>query len=240
MAPERPQPRNRLQGFFPSTKTPIIISAPMLGVSNGTLAGEVSKAGGLGTIPGGYDFTPGSAQLRFLDEELRAARAVLGLAGLPLTPAPLAVGFITCHASAARFREAALPVLEAHLPQAVWLFAPDPGARERAHPAIIAALHERGIKVFVQVGTVAAAREAVLDGADVIVAQGVDAGGHQFAAGAGVISLVPEVRALLDGEFAGREVALVAAGGIADSSAVVAAIALGKFHRPTHLVVCCL
>ncbi|KAK7746402.1 hypothetical protein SLS53_002361 [Cytospora paraplurivora] len=227
MAPERPQPRNKLQEFFPNAKAPVIISAPMLGVSNGTLAGEVSKAGGLGTIPGGYDFNPGSAQLRTLGEELQKARAILGLAELTLTPAPLAVGFLTCHGSVARFRETAIPVLEEYLPQAVWLFAPDPDARERAHPDIIAALHERGIKVFVQVGTVAAAREAVLDGADIIVAQGVDAGGHQFAAGAGVISLVPEIRALLDGEFAGREISLVAAGGIADPSAVVAAIALG-------------
>lgn len=206
----------------------------MLGVSNGTLAAQVSKAGGLGTIPGGYDFTPGSAQLRALETELEAARAALGLADLTLTPAPLAVGFLTCHPSVSHFREAALPLLEKYLPQAVWLFAPDPDAggggavQGRAHPVVIEALHERGVKVFVQVGTVAAAREAVLDGADIIVAQGADAGGHQFAGGAGVISLVPEVRAMLDGEFAGRDVALVAAGGIADPSAVVAAVAIGE------------
>lgn len=229
MAPERPQPRNKLQQLFPNTKLPVIISAPMLGVSNGALAAAVSRAGGFGTVPGGYDLTPGSAHLRALEADLESARSLLDLADLTLTPAPVGVGFVTCHGSAARFREAALPLLERYLPQAVWLFAPDPGAPgPRAHPGIVEALHERGIKVFVQVGTVAAAREAVGDGADVIVAQGVDAGGHQFAAGAGVISLVPEIRAMLDGEFVGRDVALVAAGGISDPSAVVAAIALGE------------
>lgn len=81
--------------------------------------------------------------------------------------------------------------------------------------------------MFVQVGSVAAARDAVIAGADVIVAQGVDAGGHQWAQGAGVISLVPETRNLLGKEFPDREVGLVAAGGIADGSAVVAALALG-------------
>lgn len=79
-----------------------------------------------------------------------------------------------------------------------------------------------------QVGNVAAAREALHDGADVLVAQGIDAGGHQFAAGAGIVSLVPEVKAMVEQEAKGREVAVVAAGGIANGSAVVSAIALGK------------
>ncbi|KUI74242.1 Nitronate monooxygenase [Cytospora mali] len=228
MAPERPQPSNKLQQLFPNTKLPVIISAPMLAVSNGTLAAQVSKAGGFGTVQGGYDLSPGSAHLASLEEDLKTARAALGLTEMTLTPAPVGVGFITYHESVRRFRETALPILEKYLPQAVWLFAPDPDAAGgRAHPGIIEVLHEHGIKVFVQVGTVAAAREAARDGADIIVAQGADAGGHQFAAAAGVVSLVPEVRAMLDEEFGGREIALVAAGGIADPSAVVAAIALG-------------
>lgn len=39
---------NVLQEWFPNTKLPIIISAPMMGSSNGTLAAQVSKAGGFG------------------------------------------------------------------------------------------------------------------------------------------------------------------------------------------------
>jgi nitronate monooxygenase len=42
------QPRSILNTWFPHTQNPIIISAPMLGTSNGTLAAEVSKAGGIG------------------------------------------------------------------------------------------------------------------------------------------------------------------------------------------------
>lgn len=228
MAPERPQPKSKLQEFFPNTKLPIIISAPMLGISNGTLAAHVSKAGGFGMVPGGLDFKPGSAQVAALENELKTARSVLGLTEMTLTPAPVGVGFLTFDQSVVHFRQTVLPILEKYLPQAVWLFAPDQKAAERAHPDIIEACHDHGIKVFVQVGTVAAAREAARDGADVIVAQGVDAGGHQFAAGAGVVSLVPEVRAMLDDDFMGKDIALVAAGGISDPSAVVAAIALGQ------------
>lgn len=50
MAPDhRPQPaKNKLQEWFPNTRLPVIISAPMKGVATGTLAGQVSKAGGFG------------------------------------------------------------------------------------------------------------------------------------------------------------------------------------------------
>lgn len=229
MAPERPQPKNKLQEWFPNTKLPIIVSAPMLGIADGLLAANVSKAGGFGLVPGGYDFTPDCAGLANLEKELQAARNALGMAELTLTPAPIGVGFITCHPSVTHFRQTTLPILEKYMPQAVWLFAPDPSATPRTHPDIIAACHDHGFKVFVQVGTVAAAREAARDGADVIVAQGGDAGGHQFAATASIISLVPEVRLMLreEEEFAGREIAVVAAGGIACEDAVVAAVALG-------------
>lgn len=105
-------------------------------------------------------------------------------------------------------------------------------------------------KIAVQVGSVAAAREAARYGADVIVAQGADAGGHQFARAAGVVSLVPEIVDMLreeefdgggvergegqeEGEGEGkkrkkkRDIAVWAAGGIADGRGVAAALALG-------------
>ncbi|KAJ6445039.1 2-nitropropane dioxygenase protein [Purpureocillium lavendulum] len=217
-----------MQSWFPWTQRPVILSAPMYGISNATLAVEVSKSGGLGIVPAGYNFSPGNPQVVALQSELALARKLLGLVDEPAKKMPVGVGFITCHETVSNFKETVMPLLEAHKPVAVWLFAPDPQARPRAHPDIIRRLHSSGIKAIIQVGSVAAAREAIEDGADIIVAQGTDAGGHQFALGAGLMTLVPEVRAMMQREFPSRQVALVAAGGIMNGGGVAAALALGR------------
>ena len=235
---------SRLISLFPHAKLPLVISAPMLGVSNGTLAAAVSAAGGLGVVPGGYNFAPDSTHLPALSAELTTARAALGLADRTLTPLPLAVGFILCHESVSRFAETALPLLQEHSPQAVWLFAPDPTREAQADSGAAAAgsqraitevLHHSGFTVIAQVGTVAAARKAAADGADIIIAQGVDAGGHQFARGAGVISLVPEVKSMLEREFLDKNIILGAAGGIVDGRGVAASLALGMWDVHSFL-----
>lgn len=160
-------------------------------------------------------------------------------------PLPVGVGFITSHPSVGRFEETVLPIIAKHRPAAVWLFAPD--EELKPHEAMIRALRSLDSPpcVFVQVGNVKAAREAVRDGADAIVCQGIDAGGHQFRRGAGVISLVPEVRQMLDQEqeswqhehaeepsrhLPPRELAVFAAGGIADGKGVAAMMALGEYR----------
>jgi nitronate monooxygenase len=139
---------------------------------------------------------------------------------------------ITGHASVSHFNDTVLPIIAAQRPAALWLFAPA-DATARPHARIIAAVRQQlpgpRPRVFVQVGNVAAAREAVQDGADVVVCQGVDAGGHQFRRVMGVVSFVPEVRRMLQEEFPEREVALVAAGGIVNGKGVAAALALGVF-----------
>ncbi|KAI6390674.1 hypothetical protein MCOR23_009431 [Pyricularia oryzae] len=220
-----------LKKWFPHTEAPVIISAPMLGIATGTLAAQVTKAGGLGMVPGGYDVTPGSTQLAELDAELSTVRQVLGLQ-TSSDPLPVGIGFICCHEIVDKhFGGRGLADLVAkHRPAAVWLFAPEPDAGyeklvRAARDAAAAAGYE--VKVFAQVGTVADARRAVAAGVDVVVAQGVDAGGHQFAVGSGIVGLVPEVRDMVDDEFPGKEVAVVAAGGIADGRGVAAALALG-------------
>ncbi|KXX81998.1 Nitronate monooxygenase [Madurella mycetomatis] len=222
---------SKLTKLFPHAQTPVIISAPMLGTSNGTLAAEVSKAGGLGIIPGGFDFSPSSPQLTALTNELTAARALLSPLPTASSPLPVGVGFLLVHASvAAHFLSTVVPVLRAHRPAAVWLFAPrDEDVASGVVGRIVAALRAEGLVVFFQVGTVASARQAVRDGADVLVVQGVDAGGHQFArGGAGVVSLVPEVVDMLEGlDLEGKEVPVVAAGGVVDGRGVAAALALG-------------
>ncbi|KAJ6440441.1 2-nitropropane dioxygenase [Purpureocillium lavendulum] len=234
----------RLQEWFPWTASPAVCNGPMLGVVSPALATEVTKAGGIGFLASVFDLSPDSPQLGKLDADLREARALLGDADG--SPVRVGVSVITGHGSVSHFAATTLPVLARHRPAAVWLFAPAEDVKP--HAAIVAAVREAlgrpgeeqqqgtgggggggGPRVFVQVGNVAAAREAVRDGADVVVCQGVDAGGHQFTKGAGVVSLVPEVRAMLarEEEFRGREVAVLAAGGIVDEAGAAAAMALG-------------
>ncbi|KAI1105664.1 FMN-dependent 2-nitropropane dioxygenase [Jackrogersella minutella] len=225
---------SRMRSWFPNTSYPLVVNAPMDGVANSRLATEVTKAGGLGFIQGGRDFNPGSPLLKKLDDQLTLARKLLSLENASKDggdPLPIGVGLITFTKSMRFFHETILPILQRHQPAAVWLFAPSPAAPDTV-PSIIKALKpEAGSawspKVVVQVGSVAAAREAASHGADGIVAQGVDAGGHQWASGAGIVSLVPEVADMLRDEFPDRDVALWAAGGIADGRGVAAALALG-------------
>ncbi|PFH62608.1 hypothetical protein XA68_12860 [Ophiocordyceps unilateralis] len=205
-----------LTKWFPWTASPVICNGPMLGAATPALATEVSKAGGIGFLASIFDLSKGSAQLSALDTELSESE-----------PSRIGISFITGDASAALFSQTALPIIAKHRPAAVWLFAQ--AERTRLHLAFIRALRnlDPAPRVFVQIGNVEAAREAASDGAHVLVCQGIDAGGHQFRRGAGVISLVPEVCEMLKNEFPDRQVAVLAAGGIVDERGVVAAMALG-------------
>ena len=96
-------------------------------------------------------------------------------------------------------------------------------------PGLVDDCHRRGIKVMAMVSTVEDARTAAAGGADVIVAQGGEAGGHRSIDGkpaasdattVGIMALLPQVVDAV-------RVPVVAAGGIADGRGLVAALALG-------------
>ncbi|KAJ5584151.1 uncharacterized protein N7459_003951 [Penicillium hispanicum] len=199
----------------------------MLGFTDPHMAAAVTKSGGLGFIGGGFDFKPGSTQLERLDDQLGKVRSELG--DIPSTQTlPIGVGFITFQPSG--YIENAIPVLEKHRVAAVWLSFPESDAD---HLPLVEAIHKIqttsswSVKIFVQVGTVQAAKEALSQGADVLVVQGSDAGGHQWAQGASLMSLLPEVRDVLvkNGDISRK--AILAAGGIVDGRGCVAALGLG-------------
>ncbi|KAF3393889.1 hypothetical protein F1880_005483 [Penicillium rolfsii] len=220
-------PERLLKQWFPHTTTPFIANAPMLGFTDCRLAGAVTRAGGLGFIGGGFEFSSESTQLKNLDLRLTEARAELGTIASTRT-LPIGIGFITFTPSG--FEEHAVAILEKHGVAAVWLSFPKLDAD---HQPLIEAIRTAqskshwDVKIFVQVGTVQAAKEALKQGADVLVVQGVDAGGHQWAQGASLVSLLPEVRDVVAKSARSNEVAIMAAGGIVDGRGCVAALGLG-------------
>lgn len=169
-----------------------IVLAPMGMVSGGALAAAVSASGGLGLVGAGYG-----------DPEWM--RRELALAG----GARVGIGFITW--SLARRPELLDLALE-HKPCAVMLSFGDP-------LPFAAKIRAAGAKLILQVQTLADARRALEARADVIVAQGTEAGGH--AGDRSLFVLLPAVKAL-----AGATPVL-AAGGIADRRGAEAALALG-------------
>jgi nitronate monooxygenase len=95
-------------------------------------------------------------------------------------------------------------------------------------PAFVEKLKARGMKWFATATTVAEARAAEAAGADVIVAQGMEAGGHRgaFEASKAETALVG-LFSLLPGIVDAVKMPVVAAGGIADARGVAAALVLG-------------
>lgn len=217
-----------------------LIQAPMAGVQDHRLAAAVSNAGGLGSLPAAM---LGADALR---DQLSALQA--------LTDRPINVNFF-CHvqpspdaAREARWRAALAPyyaefdvdpaqvsagpgrmpfsadmadVLEAFRPAVVSFHFGLPAAD------LLARVKAWGACVLGSATTVAEARWLEAHGADAIIAQGLEAGGHRghflsddLSEQLGTFALLPQVVRAVS-----RPV--IAAGGIADAQGVAAAMALG-------------
>lgn len=172
-----------------------IVNAGMGGVAMAELAAAVSEAGGIGTIALA-GFTPEAAQ-----NEIAAARK--------LTRKPLLINLLI------PFLRPGMAELLAKEPiQGITFFWGEPSEH-------ISPLKRSGIKVIWQCGSVKEAVAAKDAGADVIMVQGVEAGGHVRGT-ITTLALIPAAR-----DAVGPAMPLLAAGGFADGRGLAAALALG-------------
>jgi NAD(P)H-dependent flavin oxidoreductase YrpB (nitropropane dioxygenase family) len=172
-----------------------IVNAGMAMIARPALAAAVCEAGGLGTI--GSDINPPDA----LRDLVRRTKT--------LTKRPFGVDligdFVTDeHISVLIEERVALTIFFWTLPTVDHV--------ER--------LKQAGIKVWIQIGRVAEAEQAVALGADALIVQGAEAGGHNRAE-ASTMTLFPRIRRRFP------DLPLLAAGGIVDGATMAAALVLG-------------
>lgn len=184
----------------------------MGGFATAPLASAVTLAGGLGHIGAGPDLSTMDAELASVEKACGRHNGLL----------PIGVGFLPFINKLPEV----LDLVSRHKPAVVWLF-----ATEKLEDYAIWAVKMREANpegmVWVQVGSVAAAIQVAKEARpDVLCIQGLDAGGHGFEKGAGIISLLPEVHDALSSAGLGH-IPLVAAGGIVDGRGAAAALALG-------------
>ena len=171
-----------------------IFLAGMGGVSTAPLVAAVCNAGGLGIIGAA---TMGPDELR---DQIHLTRE--------LTDKPFAVDLL------APIPDRIRPQIEVIFQEDVRIF-----VAGLAVPAeFIDEMHEREIKIVVMCGKVRHAEKSEAAGADVVAAQGTEAGGHTGEVG--TIALVPQVVDAV-------AIPVLAAGGLADGRGLVASLALG-------------
>jgi len=217
-----------------------IIQAPMAGVQGSALALAVCEAGGLGSLPCAM-LTP-DVMRRELTAIVAATKRPYNANFFCHTPpqpdtareaawrarlAPyyqelgLDIGAIPAGPTRTPFDAAAADVLEAFKPPVVSFHFGLP------HEDLLARVRGWGSKILGSATTVDEARWLEAHGADAIIAQGLEAGGHRghflshdLTLQSGLFTLLPQIVQAV-------RVPVIAAGGIADARGVAAAITLG-------------
>jgi len=214
---------SRLYQTLPLT-TPLVL-APMAGAAGGALAVACARAGALGLIGGGY------GDLEWVKVEYAKAFAlatesidtVAAVSSLTNTTSPtrtrLGIGFITWRldtdASALDW------VLDqAHKPAAMMFSFGNPARYTQR-------VQQHHIPIICQAQRVDQVSQLIDAGAQIIVAQGGEAGGHGMRSdqARGTFTLVPEIADWLAKHS--PNTILLAAGGIADGRGLAAAMMLG-------------
>ena len=177
-----------------------ILCAPMALICGGCLVAAVSDAGGLGILGGGYAGALGGEP--DLEKELALVKG-----------RKFGVGFITWALD--RSAQALEETLK-HSPYCVFLSFGEPKTYAKK-------IHDAKAKLICQVQTLRHVEQTLDAGADAIVAQGTEAGGH--GASRSTLPFVPEVADYLAKHA--PKMLLLAAGGIADGRGLAAALMLG-------------